>query len=186
MVKRDDVAEEDKKVLQVDKHWFWLLRDSLHGVALVGVALLVFAVAVYTGLAAYYFLALFCGIIGSFLFYAEVYSFDKSFYECTEHDFLDHVRTLFSFQDITVHYNLVREVKVHQSMLGQVLGFADVEIDAGGGDNIKLPYVINHQQIKEFLIPRVGPPPVKPEPTVVTDGRGGLKELPTPESRNTE
>ena len=174
---------QEKQHVRIQKHWYWLFRDTKPSIGLVIASFLFIAVGIANQVSAFIALAVLILVMGILLYMLELYQFNKSYYECTESDFIDHLQTALTFNDTTVHYNLIREVNVKQTPMGNALGFGQIEIDAGGADKVILPFVKNHQEVKEYLIPRIGPVMPTPEPAVVTDEQGELRELEIPRTR---
>ena len=160
--------------LRIKKHWYWFLHDAGLATGMVIIALVFFALAISNNVSLFFALSGFLALIGLPYMALQIYQFDNTYFECTESDILSHLKTLMTLNDATLHYYLIREVNVRQTVLGSMLGFAQVELAAGGDDKVILPYVENYQKVKEYLIPRIGP---KSSNTVVIDEQGELKEL---------
>jgi hypothetical protein len=163
--------------LRIKKHWYWFLHDAGIAIAIVIVALVFFGLAVAMLDTLLLALSGLLALVGVPYLALEIYQFNNSYFECTKSDILSHLKTVMTFDDTTLHYYLIREVNVHQSPLGSILGFAQIDINAGDMTKIVLPYVVNYQQIKEYLIPRIGEKSSIGESSVVIDEKGELKEL---------
>jgi hypothetical protein len=180
--KEKQAVNQNLKHFLVQKHWMWLLHDSIHAIELVGAGILFFSVAFATHYLLFAALGVFIVLMGVIAYMIELYQFDKSYFACTDRDFLNHLQTITSFSDTTLHYHLIREVHIKQTMSGRMYGFAQVTLDSGGDDKVVLPYVSNHQQVKEYLITRIGPPAnIKAPSPIVTDERGELKVINNPD-----
>jgi hypothetical protein len=180
--KEKQAVNQNLKHFLVQKHWMWLLHDSIHAIELVGAGILFFSVAFATHYLLFAALGVFIVLMGVIAYMIELYQFDKSYFACTDRDFLNHLQTITGFSDTTLHYHLIREVHIKQTMSGRMYGFAQVTLDSGGDDKVVLPYVSNHQQVKEYLITRIGPPAnIKAPSPIVTDERGELKVINNPD-----
>jgi hypothetical protein len=163
--------------LRIKKHWYWFLHDAGTAISITIMALVFFGLAIANSVPLFMALSSFLALIGLPYLALAIYQFDNTYYECTQSDILSHLKTIMTFDDTTLHYYLIRAVNVHQSPLGAIMGFAEVEINAGDVTKIVLPYVVNYQQIKEYLIPRIGEKSNIGETSVVIDEYGQLKEL---------
>src|ERR1039458_9630958 len=103
--------------LRIKKHWYWFLHDAGIAMSLVAVALAFFGLAVFNNIHLFFTLSGFLALVGLPYLGLEVYQFDNTYFECTKSDILSHLKTIMTFDDITLHYYLIREVNVHQSPL---------------------------------------------------------------------